>query len=220
MNHKGFAKIVLIVTAIIVVGVVGYFILNQQTSSSTPTSSLTPTPITTQTPTSTPKQITLPISDKSNKSGVIISTDKTKYDKGEIIKIVVNNKLDTSILYYSGGGKFWGIEYFKDDKWINPAYESGGGFQLTEKNLGDSCYIALYERESPSEFKPQTNLSSQWNQKICPLGTASPAEPRIVKYIGGGQYRLTFTYGFEISSDDPYKLSGFKTVYSNSFTIK
>ena len=188
------------------------------------TPSLTPASTTTQTPsptpTPTPKQITPPISDKSNKSGVIISTDKTKYDKGEIVKIIVNNKLDMSILYYSGGDKFWGIEYLKDDKWINPAYESGGGFQLTEKNLGDSCYIALYERESPSEFKPQTNLSSQWNQKICPFGTASPAEPRIVKYIGGGQYRLTFTYGFETSSDDPYKLSDFKTVYSNSFTIK
>ena len=132
----------------------------------------------------------------------------------------MNNKLGTSILYSNGGDRFWGIEYFDNDKWINSAYEEGGGFQLTEKNIGDACYIVLYERTSPVELKSGTSVSHQWIQKICPFGTASPAEPRIVKYIGSGQYRLTFTYGFEISSDDPYKLSGFKTVYSNSFTIK
>ncbi len=170
--------------------------------------------------TSRPKQITPPISDNSNKSGVIISTDKIEYDKGEIIKIVVNNKLDTSILYYSDGDRFWGIEYFKDNKWIDPGYEEGGGFQLTEENIGDACYIALYERMPPVELKSGVSISHQWNQKICPFGTASPAEPRIVGYIEGGQYRLTFTYGFEISSDDPYRLSDFQTIYSNSFTIR
>lgn len=169
---------------------------------------------------SRPKQITPPISNNSNNSGVIISTDKTEYNKGEIIKIVVNNKLDTSVLYSSGGDRFWSIEYFKDGKWIDPGYEEGGGFQLTEKNVGETCYIALYERMPPVELKSGSNLSGQWNQKICPFGTASPADPRIVRYIERGQYRLTFIYGFEISSDDPYRLSDFQTVYSNSFTIK
>ncbi len=169
---------------------------------------------------SRPEQITPPISDNSNKSGVIISTDKTEYNKGEIIKIVVNNKLDISILYYSGGDRFWSIEYFKDGKWINPSYENGGGFQLTEKNVGETCYIALYERMPPVELKSGSNLSSQWNQKICPFETTSPAESRTVEYIESGQYRLTFIYGFEISSDDQYMLSDFQTVYSNSFTIK
>ena len=171
--------------------------------------------------TSRSKQITPPISDNSNKSGVIISTDKAEYNKGEVIKIVVNNNLDKSILYSSGGDKFWGIENYKENKWLDPGLEAGGGFQLTEENIGDACYyIALYERMPPVELKSGVSISHQWNQKICPLGTASPAEPRIVGYIEGGQYRLTFTHGFKISSDDPYRLSDFQTIYSNSFTIR
>lgn len=169
---------------------------------------------------SRPKQIVPPISDKSNKSGVIISTDKTECNKGEIIKIVVNNKLNTPILYYSGGGRFWGIEYFKDDKWTDPSYKEGGGFQLTEEKIGDTCNIAFYERMPPTELKSESSLSSQWSQKICPFGTTGPAEPRIVRYIESGQYRLTFIYGFEISSEDPYKIKDQKTIYSNEFTIK
>ncbi len=158
--------------------------------------------------------------DNSNKSGVIISTDKTEYNKGEIIKIVVNNKLDKSVLYSSGGDRFWNIEYFRNGKWTNPGLEEGGGFQLAEKNVGENCYIALYERTSPVELKAGSNLSSQWSQKICPFDTSSPAEPRTVKYIESDQYRLAFIYGFEVSKDDPYKLSDFQTVYSNAFTIK
>lgn len=166
------------------------------------------------------EQITPSASNGSNKSGVIISTDKTEYDKGGIIKIVVRNQFDTSVLYFSGGDRFWGIEYFKDNKWVNPAYEKGGGFQLTEKNVGESCYVALYERMPPVELKSGSTLSGQWNQKICPFGTTGPDEPKTVKYIEKGQYRIVFIYGFKVSSDDPYRLSDFQTVYSNSFTIK
>jgi len=156
----------------------------------------------------------------SDKSGVIISTDKTEYNKVEIIKIVVCNQFDTSVLYCSGGDRFWDIEYFKDNKWMHPAYEKGGGFQLTEKNVGESCYVALYERMPPVELKSGSTLSGQWNQKICPFGTTGPDEPKTVKYIEKGQYRIVFIYGFTVSSDDPYRLSDFQTVYSNSFTIK
>jgi len=151
---------------------------------------------------------------------VTISTDKNNYDKGEVIIIVVKNGLDKTVLYQSGGDKFWGIEYYKDNQWINPAYEEDGGFQLTKKDIDDNCYIKLYERVLPSEFKPQANLSSQWNQKICPFGTGGPEKPRIVKYIESGKYRLIFYYGFEISKDDPYKIFEVKTVYSNAFVIK
>jgi len=219
MNQKGFIKI-LVVFLIIIIGVGVYFVSTKKVTSPTPIkiSDLIPTP--SPIPKPTPKQITPSIPNNSNKFNVIISTDKTEYDKGEIIRVAVNNKLSTFILYSSGGDRFWGIEYFDNGKWVNPPYDEGGGFQLTEKNIGDTCYIALYERMPPVELKSGASISHQWNQKICPFGTASPAEPRIVKYIGSGQYRLTFTYGFKTSSDDPYKLSDFKTVYSNSFTIK
>ena len=169
---------------------------------------------------SKPKQVTPSIPDTKTSREVIISTDKNEYDKGEIINIVVDNGLSIPILYYSGVERFWGLEYFKNNEWMYPNYGSGADFQLTEKNVGDNCYILLYERTYPPELKSQSNISGQWNQKICPYGTGSPAEPRTVKYIEGGKYRLIFNYGFEISDGDPFELSDINTVYSNTFTIK
>lgn len=72
----------------------------------------------------------------------------------------------------------------------------------------------------PSELELQSTITDQWNQKMCPLGTESPAEPRTVKYIESGKYRLILKYGFEISDDDPYEISDFQETYSNVFTIK
>ena len=150
---------------------------------------------------------------------VSITTDKTIYDKGEIIKIVVNNGLDKPILYSSWGDRFWGIEYFEDDKWINPTYKEGG-FQLTEENIGNTCNIVLYERSVPEELTSQSNLTSQWNQKICLFGTEEPDKSNIVRYMESGKYRLVFFYGFEISSNDPFIILESKAVYSDEFIIK
>ncbi len=169
---------------------------------------------------SKPKQITPSTPDTETTPEVRISTDKNDYDKGEIINIIVKNELDKPILYSSGGDKFWGIEYFGDNKWVNPAYEEGGGFQLSEENIGDNCNIAFYERMPPSEFISQSNISSQWNQKICPFGTDGPSEAKTVRFIESGKYRLLFNYGFEISEDDPYRISDFKKIYSNTFIIE
>lgn len=218
MNQKGFSNTMLlfIVIGIVIVGVGSYL-----TFISTSNDKQVSIPVDVTKPTDDTKPVTQPpVSDSLNKDTAIISVDKTAYDEGEIIKIVVNNNLDTPILYYSGGDRFWGIEYLKDGEWIDPSYEEGGGFQLTDENIGSACYVALYERMPPIELKSGDNISHQWNQKICPFGTASPTESRIVSYIESGQYRLTFNYGFEISDDDPYRLSDFKTVYSDSFTIR
>lgn len=167
-----------------------------------------------------PQQTIIPIINPEIEKEITIVTDKTEYEQGEIIKIVVNNGLDKSILYSNGGGRFWDIEYFADDKWINPDYKEGDGFQLTKKNIGEVCYIALYERSFPEELTSQLNLTAQWNQKICPFGIEGPDKPKIVKYIESGKYRLVFGYGFEISSNDPFKISEPTVVYSNEFTIK
>ena len=156
---------------------------------------------------------------KSEEKGVTITTDKTEYEQGEVIKINVKNSLDVPILYYDSE-RFWGIEYLEDEEWKNPEYESGGGFQLTEENINDICYIKLYERMPPAEMKSDSTLSQQWNQRICPFGEGDPGEPRFVKYIGTGHYRLIFYYGFEIADEDLYKISNQKTIYSNEFTIK
>ena len=166
------------------------------------------------------KQTTPSTQDIKNTPDVTISTDKNDYNKGEIINIIVKNGLDKPILYSSGGDKFWGIEYFKDDMWINPAYEEDGGFQLTEENIGDNCYIALYERMPLSKLIPQSSRSSQWNQIICSFGTEGPSETKTARYIESGTYKLIFNYGFEISDEDPYRISDSKKIYSNTFIIK
>ncbi len=151
---------------------------------------------------------------------VSIATDKTIYEKGEIIKIFVNNGLDKSILYSGWGDRFYGIQYFKDGVWTNPNNEAGGSFQLTKKNVGETCNMIFYERSEPIELASQSNLTAQWSQKICPLGTEGPDKPKIVRYTESGKYRLVFYYGFEISSDDSFQISEPKTVYSDEFTIK
>lgn len=148
---------------------------------------------------------------------ITISTDKTEYEQGEEIKIAVNNGLDKSILYSGWGCRFWDIEYYKNGNWINP----NDGFQLTEENIGNYCLIVLYERTSPEEeLLSQVNLTTEWNQKICPFETEDPDRLKIVRYIESGKYRLVFSYGFEIDSNDEFRISESKKVYSNEFTIK
>lgn len=171
-----------------------------------------------------PQQINIPFINPATEKEVTILTNKTEYEQGEIIKITVNNGLDKSILYSDNGDRFWGIEYFEDNKWFNFAYRKDSGFQLTEKNIGDVCDILLYERALPNELLLQSNLETQWNQKICPFGTEGFDKSKIVKYIESGKYRLVFYYGFETVNNDPFpisfQISEPKKVYSNGFTIK
>ena len=63
-NQKGFANILVIIGAVILVGVSGYFIVSQQKPSSTP--SPTPSPTTTLTPTPSPSQKPTPQSTSFN----------------------------------------------------------------------------------------------------------------------------------------------------------
>ena len=162
-----------------------------------------------------------PISKTNSNSDqkITISTDKKEYKKGEIIKITVDNNLDKSILYRGGGDRFWGIEHFNGSEWVNPAFKKGGGFQLTGNEIGEKCGIKFFERSFPSELKLKANVSSQWNQKMCPFGS-DPTKPQIVKFIESGKYRLTFSYGFKASKADPFKILNSKRIYSNDFTIK
>ena len=154
------------------------------------------------------------------KTGVLISTGKTKYKKGEIINISVSNKLDQSILHYDSQGRFWSMEYFKDGKWANLDYKDSI-YQVSEDEIGNTCSLRLYERGLAAELKSGFNLSDQWEQKICLISdTKSFDTSGIVRYMQSGQYRVTFRYGFEVSKDDSYTILDPKTVYSSSFTIE
>lgn len=151
---------------------------------------------------------------------VIIKTDKTEYVQGEIIKIIVSNRLDKSILHSNIGNRFWDIEYFKNDRWINQKNEEDGGFHLVDKNIGDTCSAILFERIFPVEILSQSNLIASWNQKICPFKVEELNRINYVKYIESGKYRLVFNYSFEVSDDNPFLILDPKIVYSNEFEIK
>ena len=154
--------------------------------------------------------ITSSTSDKLDDSGVVISTDKAEYGKGEIIEITVENNLKIPIFYSSLGDRFWGITPFKD-----------GFFQLTDGDMGEDCHMRFYERMPPVEVGSGPSISTQWDQKICFFEEFEPFyKPGIVKYIESGQYRIVFDYSLELSDEDPFKLLELKSAYSNSFIIK
>jgi hypothetical protein len=169
---------------------------------------------------SKPNQITPLTQTPITNSEVTISTDKNTYNQGEVISITVNNGLGENILYNSGGDRFWGIEYYEAGEWKKFGYEDRQGFQLADDNIGDDCYIALYELSYPIELQTQSSLKSQWNQKICPFGSKGPDKPRIIQFIEPGKYRFTFSYGFEMYENDPFRILKPNTVYSDTITIK
>ena len=151
---------------------------------------------------------------------VSISTDYYSYHKGGIIGITVDNNLEEAILYNNGGDRFFGIEYYQDNKWIDVPHEDFGGFQLSEKSTGDNCTIAMYERSDPVSLDAYSSVLTEFNQKICSFGAEGPTDLKTVSYIASGIYRLVFNYGYEISENDPYSLSEISTVYSRPFTIE
>ncbi|MDD3190671.1 MAG: hypothetical protein PHI66_03195 [Candidatus Pacebacteria bacterium] len=151
---------------------------------------------------------------------VTISTDKTEYEEGEEIKIVAKNNLSKDIFYSYPESHFWGIEYLENGEWIDPNYDEDSSFQIVYADAGEACQIALYERSFPAEFKAGEELSDEWSQNICPFRTASLFEARTVERIPNGTYRFIFTYGTEISKEDPFAITDAEEIYSNEFLIK
>jgi hypothetical protein len=152
------------------------------------------------------------------KSQVWVKADKSVYEQGENITIRVTNLLGKS-LFYSGSDRFWDLDKYEGDKWVNIGYKSSGGFQLANENIGDGCSIRLFERMTPIELKPDEEISTKWDQKACPF------ESRITKYIEPGFYRFEFTYGDynhsnEDFSDEYFSITNPEIAYSDSFEIK
>lgn len=158
---------------------------------------------------------------KLDMPGITITVDKTEYITTEVIQINVYNSSGKTI-YYDYGTPFWGLEYYKNNKWINPYNDSGGGFRISYENTGTKCYIPIFDSAVPTTINMKTGskLSDNWNQAVCPIGNINPLEQRTLRYIGRGKYRLSFIYGYKTSKDDKYGLSHPKTVYSTTFIIK
>ena len=153
---------------------------------------------------------------KDNIDGVKIYTDKEAYSQGETINITVENNLDKKIFYnVIGGIGFWYIEVFENQEW-----KESKGFQSTDKDIGEECFIALYERAYPSELLPGSSVSDSWNQKKCLFGATGPSKSKNVTILDKGRYRLFFVYGFNISEEDSFKIENYTKAYSNEFIVE
>ncbi len=146
-------------------------------------------------------------------SEVMIYLEKNEYQKGEVININVKNGLDRDILYYSGGDRDWSLEYFNGQGW-----EEKDQFQIVSEDVGEECYIIMYEQVPPITLESGANFSSTWNQNICPYGNV--VDSQNVEHIGEGEYRFVFNYGHTLFETDEYSIKERETVYSNVFVIK
>ncbi|BBO87760.1 hypothetical protein [Desulfosarcina ovata] len=160
-------------------------------------------------------------------SSVSMATDKTRYIRDEIIKIVLTNSLDTPVWYIGYPQPelvFWTIERAKDGGWLKL------GFRLPLIEDGrEVCRFAMYERPigAVMELRSNSNLHYEWNQKICmPKIVNNSTEPEMIER---GRYRFVLHYSLDtVKSENiknepwkrPIELGEIKVVYSNEFILE
>lgn len=158
---------------------------------------------------------------------IAMTTDKTQYIRGEMVKLKVTNNLNIPI-WYIGYPQcdlvFWEIERAQGNGWQSlnfrlPIIEGGR----------EVCRLTLYERPVGvvTELKPHSDLLYEWNQKICQFEKVTePSEPEMIER---GKYRFAFYYSLvtvkseEIETEPwkrPIELGETKIVYSNEFIFE
>jgi len=158
---------------------------------------------------------------------ISMATDKTRYVRGEMIKIVVTNSLDIPIWYIGYPQRelvFWTIERAKDNGW----HSLGFRLPLIEEGR-EVCRIVMYERPIGvvMDLKPHSDLLCEWNQKICLLKIVTEStEPEMIER---GIYRFVLRYSLDtVKSENvetepwkrPIDLGEIKVVYSNEFVLE
>ena len=126
---------------------------------------------------------------------VTITTDKTEYEQGEMVKITVKNNLDKSIWYY---------------EWSE--FNCADSFFLEKKENGEYKYFSIPGlRKTPTkpvELKP--NLEKVYRLNLSKLKEQCEG---FSPEFSAGIYRLGFRYGFSIEEHWSEK------DYSNEFLI-
>ena len=133
---------------------------------------------------------------------VTITTDKTEYEQGETVKIMVRNNLEIPIWYAQSvrcGTSFWLLEtcegeevsYYEICLWVAPDY------RFTKLNLTEI-------------------LEEEWDGKLWGSGLEEYKLPE------PGCYRIVFPYSYSVNKKKLYEDWGEdkKTIFSNEFTIK
>jgi hypothetical protein len=160
-------------------------------------------------------------------SSISMASDRTRYVRGEMIKLVVTNKLDVPIWYIGYPQRdlvFWTIERAKDNRWHSL------GFRLPLIEAGkEVCRMAMYERPIGvvMDLKPHSNVLYEWNQKICPLTIVTKStEPEMIER---GRYRFVLRYSLDMVKSEnvktepwkrPIELGETKVAYSNEFVLE
>jgi len=133
------------------------------------------------------------------KQKVIITTDKTEYEREETVEITVRNNLDKSI-WYSGKPSFGCSNAFdlgmKENKTYKEFYSLGTSW----------CISPILELKSKSEQVFDLELSGDFNQWLEIYDVYGIKLPE--------DFKLRFSYGFNGEN------LAEEEIYSNEFTIK
>ena len=141
---------------------------------------------------------------------VTITTDKTKYGQGEIIKYTVKNNKDTPawieiLLPPMGEGPLFAIEKKIKEKWTYIGYPSfcALGYEPPEKEL--------------IKIEPGGEYKGSWDQAFCNIEAITTEEPNPpMENLSRGIYRIKYEY----SNIERMGIADMVDMYSNEFTIK
>lgn len=168
-----------------------------------------------------------PPSSSVTPQSIVMTTDKTQYTRGEVVKLKVTNSLDVPIWYIGYSQQdlvFWEIERAQSNGWQDLTIR----LPIIEDDR-KVCRLILYEQPigAVTELKSYSDLLYEWDQQICQFETvADPVEPEIIER---GKYRFAFRYSLvTVESDDlesepwkrPIELGETKIIYSNEFTLE
>ena len=147
------------------------------------------------------------------KAEVTITTDKTEYEQGEIVKISIKNISDKEMIIC---GPFCTVERFDNGEWIRIKRV----LCRCETYCKAAAYFSLY---------PGKTIELEWNQMESWCVPRDPESsdfgPRnsktIYRQVPTGKYRVkrrisNIREGCRMDLEDIY----FKIIYSNEFTIK
>ncbi|MCK4454204.1 hypothetical protein KAU51_02560 [Candidatus Parcubacteria bacterium] len=135
---------------------------------------------------------------------VLITTDKTKYEQGEVVKITLKNNLNTLVWYHKHigcGYPFWWVEKLKNGKWEYSLISSA------------RCMWVVPQPEATG-LSAGEEINAEWDVKVydSQLGER--------KFTQKGLYKVGAVYGFDKEGEKNFAHVKDKiSIYSNEFTI-
>lgn len=134
------------------------------------------------------------------KKDISITTDKTEYEQGEIVKITIENNSGRE---QQMGFPIYSVEKFENDKWVE--------IKRVYCPCGAICKIM-----GPPPIKSRSKLKFEWDQQEswCDDSVAMIYSKKISKQVSAGRYRIKgVKRDIDGTNDD-------QLIYSNEFIIK